>query len=117
MVAPSRRSGLALIELLVAIIIIVILAAAFYGLWGRKGKGEKSLPAQAKDKASGVECQNMVRQVRMSIDMDMQTNDTPPATIPSDVAGYAKCPVSGQAYVYDPQTGQVGCPTEGHGQY
>jgi len=112
--APSRRSGLALIELIVAIIIIVILAAAFYGLWGRKGKGDKSMPAQVKDKATGVECQSNLRQLRMSIDMEKQVSDQPPATLPSGLESISKCPISGQAYTYDARTGQVGCTTQGH---
>ncbi len=110
-----RASGFALVELLVVIIIIAILAAAVYGLWGSKGK--KSIPAKAMDKASGVDCQNMLRQVRASIVMEMQVNDDGPATIPSDMASYAKCAVSGELFVYDARyaadtaTNGVRCPT------
>ncbi len=113
----SRRpAGFALIELLVAVVIIAILAAAVYGLWGRKS-GEKSIPAKAMDKASSVDCQNMLKQVRMAIMMEVQVGDPAPATIPTSVASYAKCAVSGEAYVYNQQnatdttTYGVGCPT------
>jgi len=119
-VRHSRPRGLALIELLVVIVIIALLAAAFYGLWGRKGGGgKKSIPGQAMDKAKGVECQNMLSQVRASIRMEMDTNlsEQPPPQIPSDMAGYAKCPETGQPYTYDPRTGQVKCTTPGHEKY
>lgn len=112
-----RQAGFALIELLVAVIIIAILAAAVYGLWGRKGGDEKSIPAKAMDKASGVDCQNMLKQVRMAIMMDVQAGDPAPATIPTSVAPYAKCAVSGEAYIYNQQnatdttTYGVRCPT------
>jgi prepilin-type N-terminal cleavage/methylation domain-containing protein len=113
----GRRAGLALIELVVAIAIIAVLAAAFYGVWGRGDDDEKSLPEQAKDRAKDVECRNMIRQVRMSIDMEkMGTGELPPS-IPSDVAPYAKCPRTGKAYAYDPQTGRVTCTTPGHEDY
>ena len=120
---PSRRAdsgrsrgGLALIELLVAIVIIALLAVAFYGLWGRGtgGEGKKSIPEQAVDRAKDVECRNMLKQVRMSVDMEKMDTGTPPAAIPSDMASYAKCPQTGQPYSYDPRSGRVSCTTPGH---
>jgi len=118
--SPRRQSaGLALIELLVAIIIIALLAGAFYGLWrrGTGGKG-KSVPAQVVDKAKGVDCQAMLQQVRASVQMaTMDNEDRPPASIPSDMAAYAKCPETGQPYSYDPQAGRVWCTTPGHDQF
>ncbi len=112
------RSAVALIELLVAIIIIAMLAGAFYGLWGRgHKKGEKSLPAQVEDRAHDVDCKNMLSQVRASIQMATSESEQPPPAIPQDMASYAKCPVSGQPYTYDPQTGQVHCTTPGHEKF
>ena len=114
-----RRAGLALIELVVAVLIMALLAGAFYGLW-RHGKGkEKSIPAQAMDKAKGVDCQSMLKQVREAIYsvMTTETDDRPPPAIPSDMAPYAKCPDTGQPYSYDPQTGRVWCTTPGHEKF
>jgi hypothetical protein len=107
---------MALIELAVAIVIIALLAVAFYGLWGRgkKGPGDKSLPEQAVDRAKGVECRSMLGQVRASIEMAKADTGQPPPTIPSDMAPYAKCPQTGQPYAYDPATGRVACTTPGH---
>ena len=117
-VAFAGRSGMALIELVVALVIMAALAATMYGLWGRGGhKGEKSLPAQAEDRAHDIDCQNMLRQVRASIQMAMQETEQPPPAIPQDMARYAKCPVSGQPYTYDPQTGQLHCTTPGHEKF
>jgi prepilin-type N-terminal cleavage/methylation domain-containing protein len=110
-----RRRGLALIELVAAIAIIAVLAAVMYGVWGRGKSGEgKPLPEQAVDRAKGVECQNMLRQVRMGIDMDKMETGTPPPSIPPSLAQYAKCPQTGKPYRYDPQTGSVTCTTPGH---
>ncbi len=106
---------MALIELVVAIAIIAVLAVAFYGMWGGKGDGDKkSIPEQAVDRAKDVECRNMLKQVRMSVDMEKMDTGTPPASVPSDMAPYAKCPQTGEPYAYDPQTGRVSCTTPGH---
>ncbi len=109
-----RRRGLALIELVAAIAIIAVLAAVMYGAWGRGKDEDKPLPEQALDRAKGVECQEMIRQVRMAIDMDKMESGTPPPSIPSSVADYAKCAETGEPYSYDPQTGSVRCTTPGH---
>jgi len=109
------QPGLALIELVVAIAIIAVLAVAFYGMWGGGGdKDKKSIPEQAVDRAKDVECRNMLKQVRMSVDMDKMDTGTPPASIPSDMAAYAKCPQTAEPYAYDAQTGRVSCTTPGH---
>jgi prepilin-type N-terminal cleavage/methylation domain-containing protein len=110
--------GLALIELLVAVVIIALLAAAFYGLWRHGKAGQKSIPEQAKEKAQGVDCQLRLQQVRASIEMAKADNDDrPPASIPPDMAPYAFCPQTNQPYSYDPQTGRVWCTTPGHEKY
>jgi type II secretory pathway pseudopilin PulG len=106
---------MALIELVVAILIIALLAGTIYGLWGRGKKGQgKSTPAQAQDRARDVECQSNLNQVRMRIKMDTDTGEPPPPAIPADVASVSKCPPTQQPYSYDPQTGQVHCTTPGH---
>ena len=113
---PGR--GLALVELLVAIVIIAILATVFYGLWGRgKGGKAKSTPGEAINEAKGVDCQSRLSQLRMSLSMDMMDSGQPPATIPADASSISTCPVSGKPYAYDPRTGQVACPTPGHERY
>jgi type II secretory pathway pseudopilin PulG len=110
---------MALIELIVAVVIIALLAGAFYGLW-RRGKGgqEKSIPAQALGKAKGVDCQNTLQQLRAAVQMAaMDNEDRPPPSLPADMAGYSKCPENGQPYSYDPQTGRVWCTTPGHEEF
>jgi prepilin-type N-terminal cleavage/methylation domain-containing protein len=110
--------GLALIELLVAVVIIALLAGAFYGFWRHGKSGQKSMPEQAKEKAQGVDCRARLQQARASIEMaKMDNDDRPPASIPPDMASYAFCPETSQPYGYDPQTGRVWCTTPGHEEF
>ncbi len=114
-----RRHGFALIELLVVIAIIAILAVAYLGL---RGKGTKmkpeSIPGKAIQKAESVECQSNLSQVRQMIQMEIMDSEQFPARIDQgSTASISKCPVSGKAYSYNPQTGQVWCTTPGHEKY
>jgi prepilin-type N-terminal cleavage/methylation domain-containing protein len=114
---PRTRSGFVLVELLVVVAIILILAGAYLGFRGKGGK-EKSIPAKAIEKAESVECRSNLNQVRQSIQMDTATGEAPPARIDTGVtAAISKCPVSGQPYSYDPQTGRAWCTTPGHERY
>jgi hypothetical protein len=50
--------------------------------------------------------------------MDMDGGGGPPATLNKGAtAAICKCPVSGQPYSYDPQTGKVWCTTPGHEKF
>ena len=116
--SPRRPAGLALVELLIAVVIIALLAGAVYGLYRHGKSGQKSTPQQAKEKALGVDCQSMLKQVRDRVYMaSMDNDDRPPASLPSDILPYAKCPQTGQPYSYDPQTGRVWCTTPGHEKF
>jgi len=112
------RNGFVLVELLVVVAIILILAGAYLGLSRKGGKNEKSIPAKSIEKAESVECMSNLNQIRQSVQMDTATGEAPPARIDAGVtASISKCPVSGQPYGYDPQTGKVWCATPGHEKY
>jgi len=110
--------GALLIELIIVVVIIALLAAAYLGLMRRSpgGKGEKPTPKEAMDKARGVECANNLRQLRALIQMKVAEDERYPAALDSS-SGMARCPVSGQAYRYDPRSGRVWCVTPGHERF
>ena len=113
----STRRGAMLIELIVVVVIIAVVITVYYGLGKKSGKdGAKSTPAQAMDKAHGVECSSNLSQLRASIQMDSADKGQFPAAL-NPKSGLSLCPVSGQLYKYDPQTGEVHCTTPGHEKF
>ena len=121
--STQRRGGFVLIEIVVVLAIIVLLTGLYFGLIGRGrgGKNDKSLPGQVMDKAVDTTCQSNIRQLRMSIQMDVTSNEKPPASLKAAAKDlgteFMKCPTSGEAYDYDPSTGTVHCKTPGHEEY
>ena len=112
-----RRCGFALVEILVVIAIIALLAAAYVGFAGGKGK-QKSIPKRAIEKAESVECRSNLNQIRQMIQMESADTGAWPARIDQGAtATISRCPVGGQAYGYDPRTGRVWCTTPGHERY
>ena len=134
-----RRSGwrsseagfLVLIEILVAVVIIAMLASYFLtGTPGVSGGGNgsgvpgsvsgeaTSVPGKARDAAEGVVCRNNLGQVRAAIANYQATNGTFPPDLPSLQVGVPlTCPVGGEPYQYDPNTGQVNCTHPHHEGY
>jgi prepilin-type N-terminal cleavage/methylation domain-containing protein len=120
-----KPRGFALIELLIVILIIALLVAAFstggFGLFG-KDVEKKGAPQIVRESAMGVECQNNLRSLRQAIEI-AKLNDTdsfaPPKTLEETRLGsnFYVCPVDGRPYVYNPSTGQVRCTFPGHEKY
>ncbi len=116
----SLRSGFVLIEIMVVVVIIAALAALYFGT---RGKGEKAEPkfegeaqttlGKAVQKGESVECQNNLRQLRLMIQMEAMEGSNP-AQLDAKWGVPLRCPVSAYEYQYNPESGQVWCPTPGH---
>ena len=68
---------------------------------------------QSMDAAKAVQCQSNLGQLRSGIGMIIQSEERAPSSLeelryPSDMQ---KCPMTKEAYTYDPNTGQVRCPS------
>jgi len=125
----SQRGFLVLIELLVVIVIIGILFVALYGTGAGGGAGGKGsdntgatgggTPLGASVRmARGTVCKNNMAQLRMAIGIFANTNERNPNSLEEVNAGVPlTCPVGGEPYQYDPNTGQVHCVHPGHEGY
>lgn len=87
--------------------------------------GPKTVLGQSLERGTEVDCKNNLAQIRNGITMDRtQSGETepPPPTLQSlHSQGIGpqmlKCSVSQQPFQYNPQTGQVWCPTPGHERF
>jgi hypothetical protein len=121
-----RRGSWTLVELLVVCAILIGLAIWLLPryLTGTKAvDGQKAAPAPV-ERAHGVECMNNLRQIRAAITMARQSseNEAPPSSLrelgrQGIPAQMLVCPVSKQAYGYQPNTGQVWCSVPEHRRY
>ena len=120
-----NKKGSALIGILIVILVIGLLFVYMSGGKGIFGKRDidtnqemsktqkTTVYGQALDAGKAVECQSNIGQIRNSINMYFQTNEAYPESLEAlNLPGsMLKCVVSGEAYVYDPQSGRVYCPT------
>jgi hypothetical protein len=81
----------------------------------------QSIPGRAVQKAISEKCKENIRQIRLSIFADKDSNGGQyPATLGDAVkgGGYAtSCPIGHEQYSYDSETGKVNCPHPGHEDY
>ncbi len=117
--ASSRAAGgFALVEIMLVIAIIALIAAGYYGLSGRDGveeEGAQTTPGRAMEAARSAECASNLNQLRMMIQMHVTEHGEYPREFrPGDQGTIGRCPVSNEAYRYDPQTGRIACTTPGH---
>lgn len=116
------RAGQTLVASLIVVAIICILAVVM--LKGTFGEGKSSrpdgkgttIPGAVMAKAQDTECKQYLQQVRMSIQVTQTSTDAFPATIEETNLGstFYECPLGGEKYNYDPNTGKVSCPHPGH---
>lgn len=113
--------GLGLAEIIVVVAILLILAAVLLPRYvGGKTPEEKAKTVRAPiTLAKDTVCETNLRIVRQSLEVH-RTGDPDGANVwslaelrelPSEAR---RCPVGGEEYLYDPQTGQVSCPHPGH---
>jgi len=115
----DERGVIGLLGLLAALVICLILVVMFVGPSGKKGPGKETIPGQAIEQGREVECQANLRTIRAAIDMQKTEDGAAPASINDIKTGTSnpdifKCPVGGEAFVYDPVAGTIRCPHAGH---
>lgn len=103
-----------------ALVVFVLLPKMMPGEQARniglvQPKAGQTVVGAAMDKGKETECSSNLRQIRTVIDAARASGDQLPATLQDMKLGsITTCPMSGQAYQYDPNAGQVKCPTPGH---
>ncbi len=133
----NNRGNLSLIGLLVT---VVILGVVLYFYFGGSGGGQvstvksdskmldksskkKTVFGKAIDTSKGVDCEQRLRQIRAAIETYKVSSErgAPPPTLKdaglSVMPDYFDCPVSKQAYIYDPATGTIRCPYPSHSKF
>ncbi|MDO8684825.1 MAG: hypothetical protein Q7N50_15285 [Armatimonadota bacterium] len=118
---------MSLIGLIVALAIIMIVMYIYIGGNSKPAKPGsvqeyRSRPGKALEKGHEVECQSNLGQIRSAIEIYRSENESAPASLNDIQLGtsnpdFLKCPVGGEAYVYDAQSGTVRCPHTGHERF
>lgn len=127
----NNRGNWTLIGLLVAVAIVVVLGAVYFGGASftsvdkdnkalDQASDKKTVVGQALDTAKGEDCRQRLNQIRAGISTYQASTGTEgfPATLKDIGMGvstdYFYCPVNNQPYAYDPTTGKVSCQYKGH---
>ena len=121
----SEAGFVTLIELLVVTAIIMIVMYLLYGQRNVVGPGAvgpsgepQTRPGAAIGQARALECQQNLRGIREAVAAYRLESEQPPGSLSElRIGGVTSCPVSGNPYVYDPQTGTVHCITPGHERF
>jgi len=111
--------GQTLVGILVVLVILLALAAVLFFRARGPGKGAAATtPKAAMQKAEATACMAQLSNLRQGLMIyQADHNGYPPNLQALDLGpgeSYYRCPVTGQAYQYNPQTGEVTCPA-GHG--
>lgn len=111
-----KHSGMGSISLLFTfgiIIVITIFAINHWGLVDRDGDEEDGDSEQVPiEEAMGVECLMRIEAYRDDITMFQAEHDAYPESL-DELGGDYTCPVTGEEYEYDYETGTIWCPEHG----
>ena len=119
----SQIGQWSLIGMLAALLIMAILflLVLMPKMKSSSGTRQKTTPQAAMEEAKDVECMSNLRSIREAVVMYKNENDTLPTTLTDLKIGvrpdFFKCPVGGEAYQYDVNTGTVQCIHPGHERY
>ena len=124
------QRGESILGMLVILVLIIVGFVLYFRLKPpepgmRRPGGPTSTYGQSLEKGKSTDCQNNLRQIRFAITMERTQGgetEAPPPTLQSLQSQnigpqMLKCPVQNQPYQYNPQTGQVWCPTPGHERF
>lgn len=129
----NNKGNWSLVGLLAAAAIVIIAAGLYFN--GNftsvseksnlldKSSEKQTTVGKAIDTAKGTDCRERLSQTRSAIAMFKNSGET--ETSPPDLKSlemgvspdYFLCPVSGQAYKYDPAAGEVSCSYPSHSSF
>lgn len=119
-----NNKGFSFIGILVSAVIVI--GAVIFFAYGYFNKAQQpdtmtdmsnstkhTVYGQSMDAAKAISCQSNLQQIRSGINMAIQGDERPPATLqelrfPDEMYS---CPMTKQPYVYNPQNGVVQCPS------
>lgn len=124
----NNRGSWTLIGLLVVVVIVVVAFGYYFGKGGvttvkgdsallDKASQKSTVVGKSMDTAKSVDCRQRLNQIRQGItmfksaDMDGKNPPTLKDAVGGVSADYFQCPVTKQAYQYDPAAGAVKCPS------
>lgn len=124
------KRGNSLVAMLAVIVIIALLAVVLMrgtNIFAAPGTGSPrkdglgtTLPGLGIAKAKDDKCRIYLGQVRESLQINRDEVDSKwPATLQDTKLGndFYKCPLGGEPYKYNPETGDVKCVHPGHEKY
>lgn len=119
----TKQAGQTLVATLIVVVIVAMLAVALLGGSGQSSRPDglgRTLPTQVKLKAKDDVCMSNLGQVRSAILIARSNaDDAPPADLSETRLGsdFLKCPIGGEPFAYNAESGTVSCPHPGHEKY
>ncbi|UCF70354.1 MAG: type II secretion system protein GspG [candidate division WOR-3 bacterium] len=107
-----KHPGLSALSLIMSLLVVGLVAFLVIGYMSGKGGGDSAAVSPI-ERAQSVECLAQVKKIEIQVQMYSVQNGRYPETLEM-VEGISErdlhCPVTQNAYDYDPQSGRVSCP-------